>query len=63
MNASLPSLVSGFSESEGVCTGVRGLAENIESVSENELRLDGEEAWEVSVAFRFSAGNHTNKKK
>lgn len=56
----LPSAASGVSgevsESEGGCNGVEGLRGNTESVSESELWLDGEQAFEDSVAFRFSAG-------
>lgn len=66
VNASVPSVASGFSgeasESERVCTSVTGLTGNTESVSECGLRLDGEQALDDSVDFRFSAGNQTKKK-
>lgn len=65
INASVPSVDSGFSGaasvSEGVCVTGTGLTGNTDSVSECGLSLDGEPALDDSAACRFSAENKSSK--
>ena len=51
-----PGVLGEASESDGGGAGAAGLTGNTESVSESGLGLDGEQALEDSVAFRFLAG-------
>lgn len=65
INASVPSVTSGFSGetsvSERVCVTGKGLTGDTEFVFECGLRLDGEFALDNSATFRFSAENKSNK--
>lgn len=64
INASVPSVTSGFSGeasvSERVCVTGKGLTGDTESASDRGLSLDGESALDDSAAFRFSAENKSN---